>query len=88
MHKTCVEKNLDKAAKGFRLTKTTVGGGVVRVMGTILLPSLELGGSSTMIRRYQEPAMASRMKRSRSGCDSHGKSEGHEVGVSINALQN
>ena len=33
MHKTFIEKNHDRAAKGLRLTKTTVGGGVVRVRG-------------------------------------------------------
>jgi hypothetical protein len=38
MHKTCIEKNHDRAAKGFKLTKMTVGGGVVRVRGTILPP--------------------------------------------------
>ena len=33
MHKALIEKNHDRAAKGLKLMKVTVGGGVVRVRG-------------------------------------------------------
>jgi hypothetical protein len=33
IHKTCIKKDHDRAAKGFKLMKTTVGGDVVGVRG-------------------------------------------------------
>ena len=73
MHKTCTGKNYDRA-KCFKLTKTTVRRGVVRVRGRCGDESE--GHNTTAISRVrqiidhdpktlsgnQEPAMASRMK--------------------------
>ena len=67
MHKTCIEKNYNRAAKGFKLTKTTISKGVVRVRAswnTILPLFLKLDSSLPMIQQYQKPIMALRINES------------------------